>query len=333
MSITITLGGVTMTGAGVTLSAAPPPTATDGWWAGGSPSNCAVSRITFATDTASATTRGPLAFSQFDGPGSTGNGNYGWFGGGKTGAGSVTRNVNLITYANDTATAVSTGQLYWSSFFLAAAGTSSSGWFAGGLTPASGQIASISKIDYAVTTATATSRGNLSNDRGRISSTSDNTTYGWFGGGLRFPGPSSTLKFSTVDRITYANDTATASVRGPLSATKYSTGSAGTDIYGWFTGGTIDSTLGPSVYTTVDRITYATDTATASVRGPLVTRRMAHAGLGNAYYGWFGGGYTPGLGTLSSVDRVDYSNDTITASTRGNTARFVQGLGATANTP
>ena len=330
MSVTIT-GGITISSTGG-VSFIMPPSATDGWWAGGAPSNSAVSRITFATDTASATTRGPLAFAQFAGPGSTGNSNYGWFGGGQTGAGSVTRNVNLITYANDTATAVSTGQLFYSSFYLAAAGTSSYGWFAGGLTPASSQRDSISKIDYAVTTATATSRGVLSISRGRISSTSDNTTYGWFGGGLRYPGPSSTVNFSTVDRITYSNDTATASVRGPLSLTRYGTGSAGTGTYGWFTGGTIDYTLGPSVYTTVDRITYATDTAIASVRGPLVTRREAHAGIGNIYYGWFGGGYTPGLNTLSSVDRVDYSNDTVTASTRGNVGRYVQDLGATSNT-
>ena len=38
-------------------------------------------------------------------------------------------------------------------------------------------------------------------------------TQAWFGGGQ--PGP-----LSTVDRITYATDTATASVRGPLSTAR-----------------------------------------------------------------------------------------------------------------
>ena len=42
-----------------------------------------------------------------------------------------------------------------------------------------------------------------------------NTTDGWFGGGR--PADVS-ADLSTVSRITYATDTATASVRGPLSA-------------------------------------------------------------------------------------------------------------------
>jgi len=45
-----------------------------------------------------------------------------------------------------------------------------------------------------------------------------NTTDGWFGGGNLF---------STVERITYATDTTTASVRGPLSSIRSSPGAAG----------------------------------------------------------------------------------------------------------
>jgi len=52
-----------------------------------------------------------------------------------------------------------------------------------------------------------------------------NTTDGWFGGGRIGP-PSYALR-STVDRITYATDTATASVRGPLSGSIYAMGAAG----------------------------------------------------------------------------------------------------------
>jgi len=47
-----------------------------------------------------------------------------------------------------------------------------------------------------------------------------NTTDGWFGGGD--PGP-----LSTVDRITYATDTATASTRGPLSLARQQLAAAG----------------------------------------------------------------------------------------------------------
>ena len=45
-------------------------------------------------------------------------------------------------------------------------------------------------------------------------------TAAWFGGGQ--PGP-----LSTVDRITYATDTATASVRGPLSLARGNLAAAG----------------------------------------------------------------------------------------------------------
>ena len=47
---------------------------------------------------------------------------------------------------------------------------------------------------------------------------SGNDTYGYFGGG---GGP-----ISSVGRITYATDTATASTKGPLSAARYALGSS-----------------------------------------------------------------------------------------------------------
>ena len=99
-------------------------------------------------------------------------------------------------------------------------------------------------------------------------------TNAWFVGG--YGGEYS----STVQRITYATDTATASVRGPLSSARYLLAAAGNTTDGWFGGGGIQSG-GPVRYSTVDRITYATDTATASVRGPLSTARIELAAASN----------------------------------------------------
>ena len=96
--------------------------------------------------------------------------------------------------------------------------------------------------------------------------------YGWFGGG--FAGSS---VVTTVDRIDYTTDTNTASVRGPLSAARYSLAATGTSTYGWFGGGD-----GSSSFSTVDRIDYATDTATASLRGPLSLARAALAATQNS---------------------------------------------------
>ena len=62
-------------------------------------------------------------------------------------------------------------------------------------------------------------RGPLSLARKGLAAAS-NFTDGWFGGGY----PPNT---STVDRITYATDTATASVRGPLSGARHYLAAAG----------------------------------------------------------------------------------------------------------
>ena len=83
--------------------------------------------------------------------------------------------------------------------------------------------------------------------------------YGYFGGGE--PGP-----LSTVDRIDYSNDTATASVKGPLSIARGYLAATGNSSFGYFGGG-------GSGVSTVDRIDYSNDTATASPKGPLSVAR------------------------------------------------------------
>jgi hypothetical protein len=93
------------------------------------------------------------------------------------------------------------------------------------------------------------------------------STAGWFAGGYAPP------KNSTVQRITYATDTATASVRGPLNSARSQLAAVGNDTYGYFGGG--DDSPATS---TIDRITFATDTATASVVGPMSQINRLYAG-------------------------------------------------------
>ena len=108
-------------------------------------------------------------------------------------------------------------------------------------------------------------------------------TAGWIGAG---EGPSG--KTSSVDRITFATDTSTASVRGPLTLDRYGLAATGTLTDGWFGGGYGS----PTIRSTVDRITYATDTSTASVRGPLGSPSYKHtANSDGTTYGWFARGY------------------------------------------
>ena len=187
-------------------------------------------------------------------------------------------------------------------------------WFGGGNGPV---LSTVDRITFATDTNIASVRGPLSAGRYYFSATG-NTDYAWFGGGTTATNPQIR---STVDRITYATDTETALVRGPLSQQRYGAAAAGNTYNGWWAGGfqyipgSPGPDAGPFYYSRVDRITYATDTATASVRGPLSGSRRSATATGNETDGWFGGGVTPG--PLSTVDRITYATDTATASVRG----------------
>ncbi len=98
--------------------------------------------------------------------------------------------------------------------------------------------------------------------------------------------------------------------KGPLSQARRYIDATGNSSFGYFSGGY------PGPYSTVDRIDYSNDTATASTKGPLSVVRYAHGTTGNASFGYIGGGYSPSQ-SASTVDRVDYSNDTATASPKG----------------
>ena len=96
---------------------------------------------------------------------------------------------------------------------------------------------------------------------------------GYFGGGL-----GGTL--STVDRIDYSNDTATASPKGPLSVGRYHLAATGNISFGYFGCGGWNAAK-----SIIDRIDYSNDTATASPKGPLSSARWAAAATSAAANG------------------------------------------------
>ena len=235
----------------------------------------------------------------------------GWFSGGfNFGGGSATSAVNRLTFATDTDSSSARGPLSMARYWLTGTGTTTYGWYSSGKTP-SGSSTVVDRITYSTDTATASARTTMaypysfsSTIRNAPASSTDYTTYGWFGGGYDSDSGSDV---SRVERLTYATDTAGMATRGPLSISKQYMAASSTITYGWFAGGRF-----PTV-ATVSRITYATDTATASTRGPLASASYRFAATGNGNYAWFAGG--PGLG--SGVNRIDYANDTATATARG----------------
>ena len=81
----------------------------------------------------------------------------------------------------------------------------------------------------------------------------------------------------------------------------------GTD-YGYFGGG---STGGGSsdIISTMDRVDYSNDTATALARGSLNTARTDATALSNQSFGYWAGGVDPSPANNSTVNRLDFAND------------------------
>ena len=276
-----------------------------GYFGGGPGPLTTVDRIDYSNDTATASVKGPLSFGRYY-IAATGNGSYGYFGGGLRISASFPSYsiVDRIDYSNDTATASPKGPLSFARYTLAATGNSSYGYFGGGFVLTPTYYSTVDRIDYSNDTVTASPKGPLSSASAGRAATG-NSSFGYFGGGAPDP-------LSTVDRIDYSNDTATASVRGPLSSARYWLAATGNSSYGYFGGGYNDATT--TEYSTVDRIDYSNDTATASPKGPLSSTSNSPGATGNSSFGYFAGRIP---GPRSTVDRIDYSNDTATASPKG----------------
>ena len=291
-----------------------------------------VDRIDYSNDLATASVRGPLSANDLTiastssaSFGGSPNSQYGvfpkpfgYFGGGSTPAIST---VERIDYTNDTNIPRTRGPLSSARYAVAAAGNSNFGYFAGGFAP--GAISTINRIDYNNDTSSASTRNTLLLVKSYLAATG-NSNFGYFGGGYT-SGPATF--YSTIERLNYSNDTQATSVRGSLSLIKYSLAATGNSNFGYFGGG--NSPAAPGAISTVDRIDYNNDTATASTRGTLVTAKHYSGATGNNNFGYFGGGANPFPTPILTVDRIDYSNDTATASPRAPLSSPKYGVSAT----
>jgi hypothetical protein len=302
-----------------------------GYFGGGShPVVSTVDRIDYSNDTATASPKGPLSLAiRF--LAATGNSSFGYFGGGFSSSTSATiSTVDRIDYSNDTGTASTKGPLGTAIERMGATGNTSFGYFGGGQPSRS----TVDRIDYANDTATALAKGPLSAPRQSLTATSSRAnaiplkgpgalevevrfsdgTYetshmGYFGGGEN-------PYRSSIQRIDFANDTATAVVKSSL--TSGSTNASQMSTFGNTTNGYWAGSTQLSSSSYVNRLDYYNDTATTSIRGNLPDSNAGGAaGFGNNTYGYVFNGY--GSLQVTSVRRVDFSNDTVTGSTRGPT--------------
>ena len=287
-----------------------------GWICGGygSAAVSTVQKITYATDTATTSLRGTLGRT-FNWPTGVTSMNNGWVGGG---AGPVST-VLGITYATDTATATVRTNLLTALLGLTGVNSATNGWFAGGGTASNViGVTSVQGIIFATDTAAPTLRGNLAITllgSGGVG----NTTNGWFCAGAATVASTAS---SNTQSLTYATDTAVASIRGNLPIASIFHAATTNSSYGWLAA----CGAGGSV-TSVERITFATDTAVGSTRGNLATGTASlPGGIGNATNGWICGGSpsTP----ITNVQGITYATDTAVASQRGKLTTGVMETGS-----
>ena len=222
-----------------------------------------------------------------------------------------------VTYSTETSSVVPGAPMEWNSHYHTAAGNNTYGYTTGG-----GTTTSVSKLNYSTETSSVNTAQNIEHGAGGMGGTGARNfgrtqppqptptpqtapvsgptpNTGYFGGGL----DSSSTRRSTMDKLTYSNDT-TAEVPGaPLSSAKSYTGATGNGTAGYFGGGKIPATL-----STMDKITYSSDTLVATPSANLSVARYALGGVGDENSGYFGGGDMPG--TVSTVDKCTYTTDT-----------------------
>ena len=316
-----------------------------GYWAGGGEPTgySTVDRLDYSNDTAAAVAKTTLSTPARWRVGSVSNLSYGYIAGGAEP--SAVSTVDRLDFSNDTATMVAKAPLSIARTYVAGAGNSSYGYFMGGVSP---NASTVDRLDYTNDTASMVPRGPLSQpgNNANYRAGTGNSDYGYAGGGT-----GSSPNLSSMDRLDFNNDTSTAVTKGPLSHARYNldgissranalpspsyqqatrtesggTTPVGTD-FGYVNGS--NWTISPSYSSTIDRIDYSNDTATALVRGPLSTENHRAGGnSSNVSYGYISGN-SPA--TNSIIDRIDFNNDTATSTPKGNlgvNAKFSSGTG------
>ena len=306
------------------------------------PNRSTIDRIDFGNDTATTLARSNLPYSGGYGT-ATGSSDFGYW----IGSSARKSQVNRLDYSNDTATTVTKGPLSANKYSPAGsfsgqteglssdavpivpatrtetvpAGGPAYAFFAGGgpAAPSAMALTSVERIDFSNDTAAPTAAGNLA-DKQHFNVAVGNQSYGYNCGGKGGPSVGA-YPGTRVQRIDYANDSATAAFKGNLTVRRQSAAATGSNSYGYIIGGFNQDIPGP--ISTVDRIDYADDTSTALTRGTLPIAKSNTMSTGNQSYGYSAGGEpapAPAY-TFTSVDRVDYASDTSTAAPKGNMHR------------
>jgi hypothetical protein len=293
---------------------------------GGSPADATriVDKITYVSDSLNLVPTANLITSRIK-HAAAGNSTAGYFGGGYTpGPGALT-SMDKVTYSSETTVQVPGASLSSARYTHAATGNQTAGYFGG----SAYGISIMDKLTYSTDTTVRVPGASLSSPRGGLAATG-NSTAGYFGGGDPAPSPQ-----VIIDKLTYSTDTTAAVPGANLSVGRYSLAATGNSTAGYFGGGVSPSA--PQPFSTMDKLTYSTDTTVYTPSANLIIGRYAHAAtsaLGNALptapflnsaplvpakrysdnlYSSTKAGYFGGGADRSTMDKVTYASDTTTA--------------------
>lgn len=228
-----------------------------------------VDRIIFASDTNAALPKAKVFRSSVVGD-SQGNISQTWILPRLFSDTEFTDTVERIQHNNDTITALIRANLGLSQGFRhSASGNSTDTWLAGGRGTGD-PVTSISRYTYATDLSQSQVRQQLSTTREQCVSSS-NATDQWIMHGTI----TGTTGITTIERIIFSNDTALTSIRAnvPANITVTSSGGNSTDM--WSFGGR--DPVSQAIRSNMDRLTFANDTASTSVRGSTSVPIRSHS--------------------------------------------------------
>ena len=334
-----------------------------GWFAGGRNNSYTsamqlVDRIDYSSDTTTADQKGNLSGAKSY-HSAAGNASYGWQIGGMTNVPSSTRHIDRVDYANDTAQAAQASPAPSNPTTYGSATTGNRHFsYTTGIKDGTGYESRVFRYDYANDTNGLSQKSNTPSSYTQLASISATSAlinglpvtllsdvlspyaapynfpvqlptpgpaFAYFAGGSPGPGWNA---FSGIDRIDYSNDSATASPKGALTASKYAMSGCGTKEYGYIGAG--GQQPGPD-FSTTDRIDYSNDTATALARGVLNRAGRSTAAASNTTYGYWAGGMTPYPTPTSRVSRLTFASDTAVQVAKGNLTTVRRRWHATGN--
>jgi len=199
-----------------------------------------------------------------------------------------------LNFTSDTTTRSPSANSTYGASQSASVHSSSAGYRAGGRVNSGSTNSRIEKLTFSSESfALVPTSGNLSLGRYAFSGTSS-PTAGYFGGGK-------SPAYSTMDKLTFSNDTTAYTPGANLTIARDDLGATGNTTHGYFGGGN------PGPRSTMDKLTYSNDTTAASPGAALSAPKYYVQAIGNNTHGYFGNG-NPGPGQVT--DKLTYSNDT-----------------------